>query len=334
VLQVNNKSLFKAHLTVLPDREGVDTLLVTVKGTFTLGEKIAVDPRQVPVRAADECYGDPAATSIKHLSDVSLPKPAVDLLVVGHAYAPGGSATEVDVTLRLGTGSKTIHVIGDRAWTDGLLGMKPTPPKPFEKIPLTWERAFGGRDIHPKQPDRKKAEERNPAGRGFHHFQAPAEGIPLPNLHPPGQHYRGWKDRPDPICFAPISPGWLPRRSFAGTYDQAWEQSRAPFLPADFDPRFLQAAPPDQVIPSIAGGEPLELLNASPNGKLAFTLPRYRVDVRVLLDNRTHTPPCRIDTVIVEPDEQRVMLIWRAALPCDKSALKVREVAIHATPGS
>jgi hypothetical protein len=335
MLQIKNNSPFKAHLTVLPDKAGVDTLIVTVKGTFLLGgEKVVVHPKQIPVAQADVPHGDPAKTSIKTLGEVSLPKPATDLVMFGHAYAPGGSATQVDVTLRIGTGAKVIRVFGDRTWTAGLLGSKPTPPQPFAKIPLIWERAFGGLDINPKNPEQMKGEDRNPVGKGFHHFTAPPEGTPLPNLEDPNSPYRGWRDRPEPKCFAPIGPGWLPRRGFAGTYDKVWLENRSPFLPDDFDPRFLQAAPPDQVLHSLTGGEPIEILNATPGGRLAFNLPAYDVEAVVRIDQATETPAMKLDTVILQPDDTTAIVVWRAAVSCDKKALKVREVEIRANPRS
>ena len=217
MLQVKNNSPFMPHLTVLPDKDGIDTLLITVKGTFALGEKVTVHPKQVPVVPADQHYDDPNTTSIKVPSDVSLPKPAADLLLLGHAYAPGGEATSCEVSLRLGTGVKTIRAVGNRTWVGGLLGMKASPPQAFDKIPLTWERAFGGRDVHPKNPEKKAAEERNPAGRGFYHFSAPIEGTLLPNLEPVAKAYRGYRDRVDPACFAPLAGGWQPRGAVEGS---------------------------------------------------------------------------------------------------------------------
>ena len=41
-----------------------------------------------------------------------------------------------------------------------------------------------------------------------------------------------------------MAPHWLPRRAWAGTYDDAWRISRAPYLPADFDARFFQLYSP------------------------------------------------------------------------------------------
>ena len=79
---------------------------------------------------------------------------------------------------------------------------------------------------------------------------------------------------------APICAHWMPRRQYAGTYDARWEQSRAPYLPADFDPRFFQVAPADQVVPGyLTGGEPVELFGVSPWGPVRFTLPRERISI-------------------------------------------------------
>ena len=47
-------------------------------------------------------------------SDFYLTKPSTDILLHGHAYAPGGgSTTHVDVTMRVGDVSKTLRVTGD-----------------------------------------------------------------------------------------------------------------------------------------------------------------------------------------------------------------------------
>ena len=49
-----------------------------------------------------------------------------------------------------------------------------------------------------------------------------------------------------PMALGPVGRGWRPRLSYAGTYDQHWIDEVFPFLPADFDDRYYQAAPEDQ----------------------------------------------------------------------------------------
>jgi len=48
---------------------------------------------------------------------------------------------------------------------------------------------------------------------------------------------------------------WEPRYKLAGTYDQKWLDDVFPFLPADFDERYYQAAPEDQQVPWLKGGD-------------------------------------------------------------------------------
>ena len=173
------------------------------------------------------------------------------------------------------------------------------------------------------------AEARNPVGLGYRisDSERPLDGLALPNLEDPTAPIRAWKDRPPPACLAPIAPHWEPRRSFAGTYDQLWQQGRAPFLPADFDSRFLQLALPELVAQGyLRGGEPVEVRGATPSGTLRFELPKARVQVTYLLDRAPEVRPAELDTVLIEPDLGRIILVWRSLLTCDKRALRVREV--------
>ena len=127
----------------------------------------------------------------------------------------------------------------------------------------------------------------------------------------------------------------MPRRKYAGTYDDAWQRRRAPYLPADFDPRFFQLAPPEQVAPGyLVGGETVEVVGATAEGVLRFSLPRYAVEVTYLVDGSPQSRPAHLDTVLVQPDLRRVLLTWRAALAADKRVLRVEEIRVDAERGS
>jgi hypothetical protein len=83
-------------------------------------------------------------------------------------------------------------------------------------------------------------------------------GQPVANLEDPLHPISAPDQRPRPHALAPIAPAWSPRPSFAGTYDQTWTKNRMPLPPADFNPRYNQVAPPDQIYPShVVGGEPM-----------------------------------------------------------------------------
>src|SRR4029079_3507430 len=55
-----------------------------------------------------------------------------------------------------------------------------------------------------------------------------------------------WPIRAAEGGWAAIPAHWSQRARFAGTYDDAWRESRWPLPPEDFDPRFFNVAPIDQ----------------------------------------------------------------------------------------
>ena len=328
MLQFKNATPFVGTIFLLPDPEGIDTVFTVVKGTFALNNgSVAVAEEQVPVALEEKYHGEPGSSSISVPSDVGLAKPRTDVLLIGHAHAPGGRATtQVDVSLSIGEARKTLRVVGDRIWCDGPAGAEMSPPKPFTRIPLVWERAYGGSDRNRKG---RLEDARNPVGTGYRvsDSERPLDGLCLPNLEDPAAMIASWKDRPAPVCLAPVAPHWEPRRSYAGTYDERWQNVRAPFLPSDFDPRFLQLAPPGLVAPHyLRGGELVEVRGATPSGVLRFQIPAAVVQATYLLDGTPQTRPANLDTVLIEPDCLRVVLVWRAVLQCDKRALRVSEV--------
>jgi Uncharacterized protein conserved in bacteria len=325
MLQLKNTTPFTSSLLLLPDPDGIDTLFTVIKGTFTLSPGVAVAEEQVPVALEETYYGDPSATSIRQPSDVSLTKPGTDVLLVGHAYPAGGRpATQVDVSLQVGQVRRVLRVFGDRVWRAGSVGAEMSEPRAFSRMPLVWERAFGGSDGQQVHPE-------NPVGRGFRSRESerPIEGVVLPNLEDPSALLTDWRNQPTPACFAPVAPHWEPRRSFAGTYDERWERARAPFLPVDFDARFLHLAPPGQATARpLEGNEAVEVRGASLSGTLRFHLPGVHVQATYVINGGREGRRAPLDTVLIEPDANRVVLVWRAALVCDKHALRV--TAVHA----
>jgi hypothetical protein len=327
MLQFHNATGLAGTFFVAPDTEGIDSVFAVLKGTFALDRGLAPAEEQLPPVMAAVYHEDPVTSSIRVASDASLVKPATDVLLVGSAWAPGELPTTwTDVSLVVGPVAKTVRVFGDRVWDAGAAGAVPSPPTPFVRMPLAWERAFGGTDVTEKGPT---AEPRNPVGLGFRAAggQKPLDGMPLPNLEDPSAPISSWRDRPPPACFAPVAPHWQPRLAYAGTYDEQWQQARAPYLPTDFDARFFQCAPPGLVCPGyLQGGEPVDIRGASPGGVLSFRLPAIRVQVTFVVDGRSEIRSANLDTVLIEPDAGRVSLVWRAVLACDKKVLRVNEI--------
>ena len=332
MLQLKNDTPFAANIMLLPDADGIDTVYAVVKATFSLRNGVELADRQVPVALTDQHYGDPQTSSIRVPCDVSLGKRGTDVLVVGSAWAPGGQPVwQMDVSFTVGPIAKSLRVHGDRVWQESAGVSSIAWVAPFVRMPLVWERAYGGADETPSGPT---ARPDNPVGAGFRlpNGAKPLAGMPLPNVESVDRLVTQWRDTPAPSGCAAIAPHWEPRKSYAGTYDDAWQTSRAPYLPRDFDARFFQLAPTDQIAPAFfRGGEPVELHGLTPSGSQRFTLPAARVSVLYRLASGEEQREAVLDTVLVEPDDARLILVWRAALSCDKKTLTVKEVRTTVT---
>ena len=185
-----NTTGLSAGLSVTTDKHARDHCVVVIKGTFCAdarGELRPAEP-QHPLVYADEHYGDPGATSIRHECDFAPVKPFTDVLLHGHAVSPTERPiARMSVRVEMPGRVKEAHIIGERTWERGLTGLIQTPPRPFTRMPLRFERTFGGTDQSHHDPRRHGSDLRNPVGVGF--FCAPnsaaAAGAPLPNIEDP-----------------------------------------------------------------------------------------------------------------------------------------------------
>lgn len=328
MLQVQNQSPFVPLMSLLADETGLDTLYVIVKGTFTLTTAPAIAEQQVAPTSGDVYWGDPATSSLKYAGEVHVGKRGTDVVLIGHAHAPNQRPVpEMYVAIRVAGRQKAVRVVGERSWRPVLGGI--TKPEPFTKMPLVYERAFGGR--HDDGRGRVLVEERNPVGVGFRGKRSEPESVicKVPNLEDVNQPLKTFGDRPPPAGFGFIAPSWPPRLQFVGTYDAGWQKDRAPFLPKDFDKRFLNAASAELTFDRfLDGGEPLSLMGTSPAGPIQSAIPKAKPVIQVNLDGRWVPLSPQLETVIVEPDEGRLCISWRGSMPCDKRMLKIRSILV------
>ena len=131
----------------LADEEGRPLLLLVVKATYTFGDSgLKLADTQVPVKWGGEPRGKPGESSDKYEPGTAFIKPATDVVLLGHAYPPQKDAMEGLVALQVGPLKKAVRVVGERTWFRNMGHIAATRPLPFDKLPLTWERAFGGWD--------------------------------------------------------------------------------------------------------------------------------------------------------------------------------------------
>lgn len=326
---IRNTTSMPAELGVAADKDGRDSWVVVVKGTFRVGQDghASPAPEQVPFVYADAHHGDPGTTGIRHECDFALTKPHADVLVEGSAHAPGGRPVpELEVALEVGDRRKTIRVVGNRRWEkDG----RHSGPVPFQTMPLVFEKAFGGSDHSHPEKERRGTELRNPVGLGFRLSEQSVVGASLPNLERPEAPVQKWSDAPAPIGFGVVGRNWLPRSRFAGTYDQTWTDKRFPFLPEDFDDRYFQSAPEDQWFPYFRGGEKLRCINMNPeHPSFEVKLPAVEVPVAFLFRDRDVVQDPNLDTVLLQPDRRRVVLCWRTSIPVGRKFETLRGVMV------
>ena len=332
MLQIDNRTPFNAALAVFADPRGVETAYVAVKAAFDLGaEGLQPSARPVPLLPGDVFWGDPETTGLRAAGELTLCKPATDIAMLGHAVAPHEGQRAMPVSLRVGAVASTLLVAGPRRWQRRGLQWKPSEPAPFERVPLRWELAFGGFERVSDGAVAREFEPRNPVGRGFIGRRESAfEDRPLPQIEHPDDRLEDPRQRCTPVGWAPIAPFWAPRRGYGGTYDAAWQQRRAPFLPKDFDERFLQTAPPALIAPGyLQGGEPVRVAGCRPRGEvLAFDLPHCSLATVFRFRGGEQAVALRLDSVIVEPDLPRLQMVWRAGFAVDKHLLKLAAVRV------
>jgi hypothetical protein len=331
--EIDNRTPFAAERAWVRDRDGAEVWLVAVKCTFSIfGDgSTKVSQEQPPVLRVPEYRDEPGKSSLKYEADLVLTKTTTDITVVGHAYAPDGRpVTQLDVGFRVGPVEKILRVSGDRTWTERGI----SSPQAFTKMPLIYERAFGGVDRNSAHPDRDW-EWRNPVGTGFAVTRDNLKGVALPNIEYPDERVTNWKDRPRPAGFGPIGAHWQPRARFAGTYDDVWMKDRQPLLPKDFDDKFFQCAPEDQQSPGfLRGGEPVTLRRLSLQEDVSFMLPRVFLGLETHFSSgarEVHSRPS-LHSVILEPDLERISLVWHSALPCHNKVQKLERTILTMKP--
>lgn len=217
--------------------------------------------------------------------------PNAGVILGGHACAPEGTVVPT-MAVRLGISrdrpvlDKTIHVFGSRT-VSALSSITP-----FQKMPLVYERAFGGPGVAA-----------NPAGTG-----GPKSSV-LPNLLDP-------RDPGIPAGFGPIAPGWAPRRGLLRGLDTALLSKSVMELPQGFDFRGLHPAPLDQQIESLRGDEWIVLDGMSPlSPRIESRLPQVMAVARHrgISGGTTREQPIdlRADLLVIDADRLRASLIWR-----------------------
>jgi hypothetical protein len=332
-MYLENLTPFEAQTTLAFDPVGREMVVAVCKASFDIPTEADApctpSAKQVPLQMADELSDGPGMAPILE-TDFAPFKPFCDIVVIGPACAPGGRAVQaLAVEAQLGSWAKAFHVIGPRFWQKRYAGFEVSEAQSFVTQPIGYEQAWGGSDPHPTHEGHFATIETNPVGVGYYRYAPDVSGKPLPNTQQLGRIVDAVTGDFIPMAFGPIGRVWLPRRQYAGTYDEAWKSNRMPFPPLDLDARYHQSTAPDQQIIYPKGGETFRLRGLSAEGDITGRLPERRMAFRfVRKSGRITQKVGNLDTVVFMPATRQLTLTWRAHLVPDRDLFDLKEIVV------
>ena len=331
-----NDTPYAGTTVLLPDHEGTRSAVAIIKATceFAIDGSVRLSDHQIPLCYGEGYMGEPGKSSVRYPSDMVFEKLGTDIAVNGHVYAPGQvPVTECPAMVQIGLIRKILAVQGDRTFRTVAGFTSRTRPQPFVRMPLCYERAFGGADTSHPDPRHHDVFMENPIGRGYRadRSKQSVHGWTLPNIEDVENRIQAPMDRPAPAGFGCIPPNWEPRLSYAGTLDDAWENTRMPLPPRDADIRRHNAAAPGLVSETpLHGRETVTLVNLHPHqDKVTFTLPGLSLTAAFTFDDETVKPAPVLDTLIIEPDDSRIVLVYRASTGGRLPLSQLRQVRLY-----
>ncbi len=317
--KINNESPFAVKGTVTQHyRTNRQIWVVGVKATFDIlnDGSVKIAEEQKDLLDEPEYYGEELESSLKYETDLGQPKEKIDVILYGPGYQPGGKANnELDVGFAIGGWSKMLRVKGNRLW-DRFLGIPlKLNPQPFELMSLRYENAFGGKDDKAKTGH--EYYQTNMVGKGYAYSRFNLCGKSLPNIEYPDFTTKANHKKNKAAGFGAISNHWYPRVNHAGTYDENWQNTKAPLYPVDFSPYYFQYAPEDQQIDYLGGDEQVTLYNLMPDTPVfSFNLPDLSFSFYSNIDSSVFNHNGRLSAVIIEPDIPRLMMVWQTHTDC------------------
>jgi len=243
----------------------------------------------------------------------------VSVSVAGHAAGPPKAPFVCPVILRVGNAERRLIVFGERRWERRLgRGPEPSLALPFDRIALSFARAFGGGYALPPglmpgtdlpHPGLRVGYPLNKHGIGYYPDERAAIGGLLPSIERPDQLVRHWNDSPDPAGFTPCPDlaAWRLKDTIPAKGQEDDEVSELCRVL-----RMQHHAPPPLIFDDVRAGTPIELHGLS-GAPLRFVVP---------------PSPARVSTVGARKVETEVRPRLRA-LHVDADRRAVRVVFAH-----
>jgi uncharacterized protein DUF2169 len=263
-------------------------------------------------------------------------KSGTSVCAVGYVYAPAGQAKQAAARLTVGEIERGILAFGTRVWREGVGDLTPTSPLPFDRVPMTWEHAYGG-SVWRKTalaklasgeeaivPAHDEACALNVEGTGFYPERADAIDQPLPQLEDPAAPIASYRDQPDPVCFAPYPlHGGLRARALL-------DGDRVDLARAGLT---LSRAAPSTTFEAILPGTRVVIEGMRPAGAaLAFHVPPPPVTADVIIGDVQRRLALHVDAVDIDAEASRVRVVYRALFAYALIQHEERNLRVEASP--
>ncbi len=287
--------------------------VIVAQGTFHIvnNQFLNLATEQDALVLEDKYFSEAGSSSLRFDSALSPYKPKTDLLIEATSYSPSRQKQPSwTSSISAGPLSKSFVVTGPRQWSDYSKWQKISPIEPIDRLDIRYEHSYGGTNN-----DTQEQYLTNPVGKGF---STDSSGVrACPQILPFGVELASSHKPCQPTGLGPLAPAWQPRLARAGTFDETWVNTQAPYLPKDFSFEFYNVAPTDLTFPGFAkGDEIIQLVNLSTEPHLRFALPGISmITVLRFMDGRVVPGPMNLDTIHLLVEERKAILQWRGIFP-------------------
>lgn len=318
-MKLENGTSLAAHLFSGPASERELGFALLVKATYEIRDGKLLETTDAPWPIHLEPLRTPYGT---FPGEVAPRKPKTDVVVLGRARPPRGEAVrQMTVSLSVGGFRHALAVFGDRRWESGATGLRMSEPLPFREMPLVWENAFGGKISTPvfDMPNTD-----NPVGKGFFLDESEGAGVALPNVEDPRALIRTPRDLPKPA-------GWAPYPLEGGVRTARFQGPNGEPLPAaEVEPFVMGWAHPDLIIERPPAGARIEVAGLTVDGPIVAAVPAFPAKATLHAGDEVRSLAPRLDTLIVEAEERRLVVRWRTGGTLEMRPREVRTVRIEA----
>lgn len=300
-MNICNETEFDCH-TLSSERSVGRIAVVVVKSTFDVDAHGELRPSKTKMPLVRELE----VTEFGLLqSDVFFRKQGCDLCVIGHVQRD----TPVrQVTVELSVGEQLLsrlRVSGDRSWCQDEHGqLIPSAPEPFQTMPLSYRRVFGGQKTF--DDGSMRVDMRNPEGMGLYTTKDQALGQPVPNIE--------YADAPStaPWDHEQRVPGWAP-------YPNCWALRTPMAVTLNKDGTAIEKvhrslfnqAHPDLMLDQAPIGQTI-VLKGLHEQELRYQIPAVPAQIGVRFAQNYRALPSELDGIFIWPDAAKLAITQRA----------------------